>query len=494
MNSVRIVAVVALLGLTGSLGLAAESGKDKPNILLILVDDMGYGDLSCYGSRQISTPNIDLLAQGGVRFTQSYVTFSVCAPSRAGLLTGRSQNRFGFEYNLVGGTPFVNPDTKGLPTEEITVAERLRATGYATHIIGKWHQAEFSQPSSCGWNPLDHGFDTFFGMIQGHHHYFPDAKNCALMRDRERVDGAKPRVPYLTDWFTLETLDLIKAAAAKDSAQTKPWFIYLAYNTPHTPLEARDDDLQRFAHIKDEKRRTYLAMQYRLDLCVGQIIATLKELGQFEDTLIVFTNDNGGPTGANASVNAPLRGTKGGLLEGGIRVPMMIHWPTHLPGGATYTEPVSTMDLLPTFVAAAGGDWSDFTPKAKQKQAKQKKLPIYDGVNLLPYLTDKATGRPHQQLFWGAHFLGAVMRDGDLKLIRLPDRSAELYDLAQDIGETRNIAAEHPDKVRQMLEDLWAWECSFECAPRWSVSQRWPRRSFKPQYDLQRPQTQPAAE
>lgn len=480
-----------VLSVVFSSAVQAEVEPIRPNILLIFTDDMGYGDLGCYGSTQIPTPNIDALAANGIRFTQAYVTYSVCAPSRAGLLTGRYQNRFGFEHNLVGGTPFANPDTKGLPKEEVTVAERLQAAGYATHIIGKWHQGETGTPTSCGWHPLDHGFDTFFGTIRGHHNYFPNPQNSELMRNREQIDVTSPRVPYLTDWFTLEAIDIIKTAAIKDMAEPKPWFIYLSYTTPHTPMQAREDDLERFAHIKNKKRRAYAAMQHRLDVCVGQIVEALREVQELDTTLIVFTNDNGGPTRANASNNAPLRGQKGSLLEGGIRVPMIAHWPKDLPSGKTYEQPVMTFDLVPTFLAAASGDLTDFTAEAKATQKKRKNLPIYDGVNLLPYLRGQQSGRPHQQLFWSAHFRGAVMRDGDLKLVRLPDRPAMLFDLSKDITESRDIAGHHPEKVRQMLKALWDWECSFESAPRWSVSQRWPRRGFS-RYDNEQPQTQPA--
>ena len=458
------LATIALLSFLVSS--AAAETPAKPNVLLILADDMGYGDISCYGSLQISTPNIDSLAEGGIRCTQAYVSMMVCAPSRAGIMTGRYQSRFGFEHNLVGARDYYVSDQIGLPLDEVTVADRLKAAGYHTACIGKWHLG-----GDENHHPNSRGFDYYFGRYKGHG-YFPKVEDKKIYRQREPVESID--VPYTTDWYTKEAIEFIDR-----SSDENPWFVYLAHDTPHTPLQAKPEDIERFKHIASKPRRVYCAMQYCLDQNIGKLVDHLRKTGQLENTLIVFLSDNGGTT--HASINAPLRGSKATFLEGGLRVPMIFHWPAGLPRGKTYEQPLISLDFLPTFAAAAG-----ITLPAKPK---------LDGVSLLPYLrgdhaTLDADARPHDELYFRMTLRGAAYRENDWKLIRLPHRPAELYDLSNDISELNNLAAEDPDRVRAMMHQLNVWEQEFKDTPRWFSGNSWIKKNRK-KYDKEYQLTQP---
>ena len=446
----------------------------KPNILLILSDDMGYGDLGCYGSTQIETPAIDALARGGVRMTQAYVTAPVCAPSRAGLITGRMQNRFGFEHNL--STPdFLNKEHAGLPLDEKTMADRLRALGYRTGLIGKWHLGESVEEQ----HPTRRGFDEFFGMLKGSHGYWPKPGKHKLERNGKPVQEI--RTPYLTDWFTLEAIDFIKADDAK------PWFLFLSFNTPHTPMQAKPGDLEVFAEVEPKRRRIYCAMQRCMDRNIATLVASLRASGQLDDTLIVFTNDNGGSVDASSALNAPLRGQKSTMLEGGLRVPMIAHWPKALPKGKVYSQPVSLADLCATFVAAAGGR---IVPEVIGRGRRRSKR-VYDGVDLLPFWRgERAAKRPHERLFWRLAHRGAAIREGDYKLIRLPHSPPMLFELSSDPSEQSDLAATDVQRVRAMMRTLHDWECSLEREPKWTSGPFWARynrRLYERKYSLSQP-------
>ena len=413
----------------------------RPNIVVIVADDMGYADVGFHGSRDIPTPNIDALARSGIRFTDAYVSGPYCSPTRAGLLTGRYQQRFGHEFNPVG-----NPEP-GLPLHEITMADRLKAAGYRTALFGKWHLG-----TAPALHPMERGFDEFFGFLGGDHSYF-DAMPAS---DDAIFDGRKPvaHVEYLTD----ELAD--RAVRFIERERSRPFFLYLAFNAVHTPMHATDKYLTRFTHIADEQRRTYAAMLSAMDDGVGRTMAALRAAGLEENTLIFFFSDNGGPTmpttTVNGSSNAPLRGSKRQTWEGGIRVPFIIHWKGHLAAGKTDSRPIIQLDVLPTALAAAG---IPVRPEWK-----------LDGVELLPYLTGKVTGTPHEALYWR---LGGMMaiRKGDWKLVKtsegpfrdtdpavLSDLStAQLYNLADDIGETKNLADAQPDRVRELAEAWQRW-------------------------------------
>ena len=316
---------------------------------------MGYGDLGCYGSKQIETPALDQLAADGIRCTDGYVAANVCAPSRAGLMTGRYPQRFGFEHNLNRDFPTF-PERLGIPKGQKTIADHLKTAGYRTGLVGKWHVGD-SIPEML---PNARGFDFFFGMHNGSHDYFPTPENNHLMRNQDPV--TQIRTPYLTDWFTDEAIDFVQK---KDES---PWFLFLSYNTPHTPMQAKEEDLARFAHIPNKRRRTYAAMQSCMDQNVAKILKTLQSNGQLENTLIVFFSDNGGSVTASAACNAPLRGMKGAFLEGGIRVPFIWHWPAGLPSGTEFNQPFSSLDILPTFMAAADAEMPPrVTGKAKEE-------------------------------------------------------------------------------------------------------------------------------
>jgi arylsulfatase A-like enzyme len=426
---------------------AASDSPRRPNVIVIVADDLGYADVGFQGSKEIPTPHLDALARSGVRCTSGYVSGPYCSPTRAALLTGRYQTRFGHEFNPHKG------DLKilGLPLSETTMAQRLKALGYVTGLVGKWHLGVVEH-----FHPLNRGFDDFFGFPMGAHDYFPKGKKAStsnvgginnLYRGRTpvEVDG------YLTDAFAKESVAFI------ERHKKEPFFLYLAFNAVHTPLQVPDDYEKRFADIKDPRRRKYCAMTAALDDAVGQVLAKLRAENLEEETLIFFFSDNGGPTNKyaiNGSLNDPLRGSKGDTWEGGVRVPFVIAWKGKLPAGKTYAEPIMQIDVLPTSLAAAGG-----TVQSEWK---------LDGVNLLPYLTGAKTGPPHEYLYWRFGEFWAL-RHGPYKVVRTWDNDRpQLFNLDTDIGETTDLSQRDPQRLRELTT---AWE-------RWNaanVEPLWPR-------------------
>lgn len=435
--------------------------NEKPNIVVLFSDDAGYADFGFQGSKVMPTPHLDKLAEDGIIFTQGYVSASVCGPSRAGLMTGKYQQRFGFEENNVPGymseVSAQKRDDMGIPLSEKLMGEYLKELGYATAYYGKWHLGGADK-----YHPCKRGFDEFYGFRGGARSYYAYLKEPAEHLNKlERNFGEfKEPESYLTDRLAEEAVDFI------ERHKEVPFFAFVAFNAVHTPMEARPEDLALFPHLEG-KRKTVAAMTVALDRASGLILDKLKELGLNDNTLVIFTNDNGGPTDKNASVNFPLSGTKSNHLEGGIRVPFTITWPAQLEGGKSYDYPVSTLDMIPTFVAAAGGDASVLTD--------------LDGVNLLPYLQGDSTHRPHQKLFWKKS-TRAALRDGDWKLIRYPDRPAELFDISKDYAEMHNVAADNPEVLKRMYKDIFEWELSLE-RPRWML-----KMSFE-KYDIDRMDT-----
>jgi arylsulfatase A-like enzyme len=425
-----------------------QAAEQKPNILVIVADDLGYGELGCQGWKDIPTPHIDTIAQNGVRFTNGYVSCPVCSPTRAGLMTGRYQQRFGHEFNP--GPVGLEADVFGLSRDEKTLAERLKAAGYATGIVGKWHLGNRE-----GFRPTERGFDEFFGFLGGAHPYIGNGRRRALvMRGTEQISESE----YLTDAFRREALAFL------DRHQSQPFFLYLAFNAVHAPLQATGKYRHRFPNVENEKRQTFSAMLSAMDDAVGAVLGKLHAAGLEEKTLVFFISDNGGPTPQTTSRNDPLRGTKATTWEGGIRIPFMIQWKGHLPAGKIDNRPVISLDIHPTALAAAG-----IAPPTEKK---------LDGVNLLPFIEGSKTGTPHEFLFWRFGPQMAV-RKGDWKLSlaarlgggqrrRRPNRSAErqLYNLAQDIGEKKDVSAEHADVVKE-LTDAWEKWNSELMAPRW---------------------------
>jgi len=352
----------------------------QPNVIVIVSDDQGYGDISCYDHPpEVHTPNLDRLAELGVRFTDGYASAYVCAPTRAGLLTGRYQQRYGF---------YTAGDSRaGLPLSEITLADLLKKAGYATGAFGKWH---LGIELPC--HPLKRGFDEFYGFLgHGAHDYFdlkrkPEAPYNSIWRNLEIIDDAS----YLTDNLAREAVSFI------ERHRSGPFFVYLAFNAVHWPLQAPEEDIKRF-HTPDPQRNIYLAMLYRMDLAVGRVLDALERWGLEDETLVFFLSDNGGARNNHAH-NGKLRDFKHSVYEGGIRVPFLVSWPGQIPQGKVVREPVICLDILPTVCAAAGIE----LPASR----------VYDGKNLLPLLQGKVSGPVHEVLFWDGDENKRAVREG----------------------------------------------------------------------------------
>ena len=406
---------------------------DQPNILLILADDMGYGDLGCTGSKRLSTARIDQLAKSGVLCRRAYVASSVCSPSRAGLITGRDPRRFGYQANLNASSENYGTRVEllGLPPGEHTLADHLKAVGYSTSLIGKWHMGKTDV-----FHPQKRGFDYFCGMLGGGHSYFPKPNKNQLQRNGEPLREFSS--PYLTDFFTDEAMGWMNRQDEENDE--KPWFMFLSYNAPHGPLQATEDDLAACSHIEDRKRRIYAAMMLALDRGIGRVLDRLDELGERDNTLICFFSDNGGAT-QNASWNGELSGTKGTLREGGVRIPMIWTWPGTIPGEQTHDGVMSSLDLLPTFMAAAGGEPLPLNPPKSHEDKRNRKKSVamygqYDGSNLLPQLSGEQAA-PARTLYWRLQGQVAIL-DGPDKLINLSHRAPQVFRPADDAGETED--------------------------------------------------------
>lgn len=416
------------------------AAEQRPNILIFLADDLGYADIGVNGCQDIPTPNIDSIAKNGVRFTDGYATHPVCSPSRAGLMSGMYQHRFGFEHNS-GPERFASPDF-GMPREIPSLAEKLKDAGYATGMFGKWHIG-FKE----GLRPHERGFDYHFGFLSGARSYYPDnpRENDPLIRNGEVVKGEKD---YLTDAFAREAADFIERSKAQ------PWFLYLAFNAVHSPLEATEKYEARFPNITEKKRKTYAGMLSALDDAVGRVMAKVRELGQEENTLVMFYSDNGGPTAETSSRNDPLRGYKGQMYEGGIRVPFVMQWKGRVPAGVTYTQPVMGFDFHATALAAAKVAWASTQSSPDSAKAET----TLDGINLLPYLLGEKTTAPHEFLCWRAGAQRAI-RMGDWKLVQTPREStAQLFNLKTDLSETTDLAAKEPAKFDELSAKFAEWE------------------------------------
>ena len=452
----------------------AEQTASPPNIVVIVADDLGYNDLGSFGSEIIRTPHLDALAAGGVRATDGYVSAAVCSPSRAGLYTGRYQPRFGYEYNTSGRDTVV-----GLPTDERTLADMLGDAGYVTGLIGKWHLGKSKQH-----HPLSRGFDEYFGVLAGGTSYIDSrragvqswpASNAPTTRgDANAIFDGFEQVEveeYLTDVFADRAVDFIRRH--KDER----FFLMLTPNSPHTPLQATTEYTDRYPDVEPEGRRIFAAMVSSIDDYVGDVVSELRANGLEENTLIVFTSDNGCVKYLSQDVcsNDPLRGSKRFHLEGGIRVPFIYYWPAGLPSGQTYGQPIISLDLFSTLAAAAGS--------AEMAQ---------DSVNLLPYLRGEQEDSPHEFLFWrfkpniavrwgkwkmwkvnktdlteqdltiGGRRLPEVEHPGDSPLGQL----TVLYDLSEDVGESQNLAAQHPEIVERLETELERWNAEL-AEPMW---------------------------
>lgn len=411
------------------------SAESKPNILVIVSDDQGYSDAGFNGCKDIPTPHLDALAKSGLRCTSGYVTHPFCSPTRAALMTGRYQQRFGHENN-----PAYKPQdaSEGLPLTEKLLPSYLATAGMKTGWVGKWHLG--ATPAHAPWK---RGFDESFGFIGGGHHFLDwqqknEEYNISLVRD-----GSPIEVPeHLTTRFGTEASAFIQRHAAE------PWFLYLAFNAPHTPHQPTPEELAKFSSIQDPQRRKYAAQIGMMDNAIGQILQQLDSTGQRQRTLIFFFSDNGGPLVGKppfAPNNTPLRGGKGQLYEGGVRVPFLISWPGNLPAGKDYDFPVSSLDVFATSLALAGVPMPSEVP--------------HDGVNLIPFLKGETKTAPHPRLFWrvGGGTAHAV-REANWKLVRFKAKPPELYDLAADISESKDQAAAQPEVVKKLSAELDAWD------------------------------------
>ena len=451
----------------------ASGQKRPPNIIVIVADDLGYNDLSLAGGGiadgTVPTPHINAIALGGVNFTAGYAGNATCAPSRAAMMTGRYATRFGFEFTpvpvqfsrMVGGhqvdgalrsliyhadrerdmPPY---EDQGLPTSEITIARMLKGAGYRTLQLGKWHLGDSPQ-----FRPYSHGFDESLamqhaammmmdakdpGVVNAHQPFDPiDKFLYAAHPFGVRFNDSELFAPrgYFTDYMTDEAIKAIKAN------RNRPFFMYLAYNAPHTPLQATREDYDALPQIADHTTRVYAAMIRSLDRNIGRVMQSLKDQGLDDNTLVVFTSDNGGAHYVGIDrLNSPLRGWKATYFEGGIRVPFFMRWPAAMPAGANYSQPISHFDIFATAAAAAG-----------------VALPtdrVIDGVNLAPFVRGESSGAPHERLFWRGGDYAAV-REGDWKLqVTATPKRAMLYNLATDPGEKSDLAAAHPERVERL--------------------------------------------
>ena len=411
----------------------------KPNMIVIMCDDLGYADVGFNGCKDIPTPHIDSIARNGIMFTSGYVTYPVCGPSRAGFITSRYPQRFGFERNPQYQT---NDPDMGLPREEKTIAELIKTTGYHCGIIGKWHLGAHIPTS----HPMKRGFDEFYGHLGGGHTYFPE--KLKIRRSQDATDemesyrtwilkGYEPVPPrkYLTDDFSDEAVAFI------ERNRDCPFFLFLAYNAPHGPLEATPKYLNRFSHIDEPKRKTYAAMVSAVDDGVGRVLSELEKYKLLENTIVVFLSDNGGITTKSGSSNFPLRGNKGEVWEGGFRVPFAIQWQGVLPKGSLYEYPVSSLDIGTTIVSLSGAEIPQDKP--------------LDGVNLIPFLTGKDKSPPHPSIYLRKYDKNVfAVRNGNEKLvISHKGASPQLFDLEKDISEVNDLAKQRPERVDE-LENL----------------------------------------
>lgn len=468
---------------------ATDGAKRRPNVIVILADDLGFNDVTFNGGGvaggAVPTPSIDSIGREGVSFSSGYAGNATCSPSRAAMLTGRYATRFGFEFTPIpvqfsrvvghdapkdsafkpiyhGDLVSQVPDVAdmGLPDTEKTMATLLKADGYHTIHIGKWHLGETRR-----MRPNAHGFDESLGFLSGGSMFLPEsdpnvvnAKHpldpidkfiWAMQPSGVRFNDSEPFATkgYMTDYFTDEAVKAIQAN------RNRPFFMYLAYNAPHTPLQATKADYDALPQIKSHPLRVYGAMIRSLDRNIGRVLQALKAAGIDDNTLVVFTSDNGGANYIDlAEINKPFRGWKATFFEGGVRVPFYMRWPGVIPAGSDYAAPVSHFDIFATALAATG------TAMPTDR--------VIDGVDLLPFVNRKRSGRPHDQLFWrSGHYRMMVSGDWKLQVTDHP-RKDWLYNLKDDPYEKNNLAATRPETVSQLKAALAAHERS-QVKPLW---------------------------
>lgn len=486
-----ILSIVALtIGILAFFSFKVKnSGAERPNVIVILADDLGKFDVSVYGGVHVATPNIDSIACRGCLFNEGYASAAICAPSRAGLLTGNYQQRFGFEFQPHKKYPrsffirafykmFLRKDVswqierskdlpsrhevrqEGIPLSQKTLAEFFKANGYKTAMIGKWHLG-YHQPNL----PNNRGFDYFYGFTEAFSLYAPEknkevinaktkeftdrhiwnqgrSRHCAIRQNEKVVEVDE----YITYKFADEANKFI------EQNKNQPFFLYVPFSAPHTPYQAPKKIYDQLSHIQDHNKRVYYAMIAALDEAVGSIINKVKSLGLEENTIIVFASDNGAATYMNVPDSAPLKGGKFTMFEGGINIPFMMQWKGKIHPQTVVNHPVSLIDLFPTLAAATGLPTPDYAQP--------------DGVNLMPYILGNEKSQPHEALYWRSGYNRAI-RKGNWKMI-VDDRNMviHLYDLATDKFEKENIREKYPEIVESLFDELDRWDSEME-KPRW---------------------------
>ena len=443
----RVVTFLALV-----IGCTIARASDKPNVIIILADDLGYGDVgyAAVSEKDMVTPNIDRLAENGVQFTSGYTMHAVCGPSRAGLLTGRYQQRFGYHDNI--GPRVRQPGIeRGLPLSEKTFGDYFKQLGYVTGMIGKWHDGDEDK----FW-PRHRGFDETYCFNNGAANYFVGPKNDANRTPKwSAIHRGGTRLPafdeYLTDAFGRESVEFVQRH--KDER----FCLFLSFNAVHGPMQATRQDLDRFAHIANRDRRACVAMNYNMDLNIGRLLDQLESSGLTKKTLVFFYSDNGGNGMPKNSSNRPLRGYKGETLEGGIRVPFVVQWKGTIPAGRALDEPVIAMDIVATALRAAGFEMGA--------------APKLEGIDLMPYMTGRKTGLKDRYLFWDNSVNWAV-RDREWKLVSTSSRGGSprgrvngLFRLSNDKSESRDLAGAYPEVAKRLETALERWQAKNE-APR----------------------------
>lgn len=451
--------------LSCSVAAARNSPAARPNMIVIMADDLGYGDLGCTGSRQIMTPSIDRLAKEGVFCSRAYVTAPMCSPSRMGMLTGRFPKRFGITTNPNVQIDYLPESHYGLPLTEKLIPEYLKPFGYRSAVFGKWHLGH-----TKGFTPPERGFTRWWGFLGGSREYFPVKKEAEGLNPSaiESNFTDKTDITYLTDDITDKAVDFLKDAGKKG----KPFFMFVSYNAPHWPLQAKPEDIAMFKNVRNHERRLYCAMVYAMDKGIGRIMDALKKDGLDKNTIVVFLSDNGGAPEA-PSCNAPFRGAKRQHFEGGVRVPFIIKYPAdkRLVPGSVSSQPVSTVDLLPALLKANGA-------------GVPEKL---DGMDILELVGGKKASVP-RTFFWCTDYTSAVM-DGDMKYLLIPDRAPQLYSVTEDPQEQKDLYFSRFRDVAPLAGKLGSYltttpACRYPDSPKWSAK-------LLKEYDQTKPGEQP---
>lgn len=482
LKSIYVIIVLSFTSCGDFSSLPSNSINERPNIVVILCDDLGYSDVGFNGAKDIITPELDHLAYNGMRFSAAYVAHPFCGPSRAGLMTGRYPHTFGSQFNLPQNSgELLNT---GIPLEETFISKVLQNAGYYTGIVGKWHLGAVPE-----YHPLNRGFDDFYGFLGGGHRYFPS--QYQPIYEKQKAEGKtiindylKPleynnnevrETEYITDALSREAARFVDEASKKEN----PFFLYLAYNAPHSPLEAKEEDLTKFNFIKDKKRKTYAAMVYAVDRGVGKLVNALKRNNQLDNTLIIFLSDNGGKVALGAT-NAPLQKGKGSTQEGGYRVPMFFHWPKGIKGGNIFEHPVSAIDFYPTFASLAKAE----IPKTKILHGKDIWNDLTQGSE--PHKNEMIYALRHRE---GYSDVGA--RKGDWKILKTNQNNWKLFNIKKDISEQNDLSDQYPEQMQEMILEVKSWTKA-HIEPKWydpdSLKYLWKTHemnAFKTVFDLE---------